>query len=134
MINGIDGGVGKTSLIQRFNNPDPNLALSTTSTIGYEYCKKEVKMEEDIIQVHLWDTAGQDKFKSMIPTYFKKAAGCIWVYDITNENSFQGLDEWIAKLRELGDEDCLTMIAGNKLDQESKREVPESTGATYARK
>lgn len=72
---GIDGTVGKTSLIQRFNNPDPTIPLDTVATIGYEYCKKNIWMKDDLIQVHLWDTAGQDKFKSMMPTYFKKAAG-----------------------------------------------------------
>jgi GTPase SAR1 family protein len=67
--------VGKTSIIQRFNNPDPGIPLDTISTVGYEFCKKNLKYGDDIVQVHLWDTAGQDKFKSMIPTYFKKAAG-----------------------------------------------------------
>ena len=70
----------------------------------------------------------------MIPTYFRKAAGWICVYDITNDKTFEGLDEWLQKLKSLGDDHVLTMVVGNKLDQEKDRMVSESDGAKYAKK
>lgn len=129
----IEGTVGKTSVIQRYLHPDPSYPLNTIPTIGYEFCKQNLKIAEDLVQVHFWDTAGQDKFKKMMPTYFKKAAGCIWVYDITNRDTFENIETWLEKLKELGDNQSLLMVVGNKVDNEAERAITESEGAEFAK-
>ena len=75
---------------------------------------KRLEIEEDAVQAHLCDTAGQDKYKEMVPTYFKKAVGCICVYDITEGKTFDGLEHWLRQLAESGEEDVLKVIGKSK--------------------
>ncbi|CAI2371937.1 unnamed protein product [Moneuplotes crassus] len=129
-----DGTVGKTSIIKRYIDPDPSITLDTVKTVGFEFCKINLKLFDEIpIQVHLWDTAGQEVYNNMLPVYFKKAAGCLCIYDITNKESFEALDLWLQKLKEHGDDQIITMVLGNKQDIEEERAVSESEGAAFAR-
>lgn len=84
-----DSSVGKSSFIHRLNDPERKRPLEPTTTIGYEFCNKIYEKDDRLIQVHLWDTAGQEKHRSMISTYYKKTAGAILIYDITDYSSFE---------------------------------------------
>ena len=61
-----DSGVGKTSLLTRFNNPDPKKIIKTHATIGYDFSSKLFEQDDKLIQVHLWDTTGQEKYRSLV--------------------------------------------------------------------
>ena len=91
-------------------------------------------IEDRIITLNLWDTAGQEKFKSLIPSYIKDSQAIVICYDITNPDSFESLDKWIEDARALRDVDqALVVIAGNKADLEDRREVSQEQAELFAK-
>ena len=82
----------------------------------------------------IWDTAGQEKYHSLAPMYYRGAAAAIVVYDITRAESFKTLQNWIKELRQCGPEGIIIAIAGNKADLEDKREVQSDMAKRYAQK
>lgn len=75
-----------------------------------------------------WDTAGQEKFHSLGPIYYRGSNGALLVYDITDPHSFQRVRNWVTELRRMLGETCSLFIVGNKLDLENKRNVPKEEG------
>ena len=114
-----DSTVGKTSLLiryldKKFDNSMPTLWVD----VRYKYLKYENKN----IKLDLWDTAGQERFKAIISTYYKGAQGAIFIFDITNENSFEKMKSLIEETKkELPD--IKMIILENKVDLEDEREV-----------
>ncbi|CAI2379120.1 unnamed protein product [Moneuplotes crassus] len=143
-----DSSVGKTCLINKFNDPNDNSNLEVNTTIGYEYCNKYFAQDDRIVQIHLWDTAGQERHRSMIGTYYRKTAGAVLVYDITDRTSFENCSAWIKELQEniplkpsenlvnksesRYEENCKLIIVGNKLDLEEQRCVSVEEGERLA--
>ena len=114
--------MGKTSIIHRFKYDQ--FETNYNATIGIDFITQKMYIEDRIITLNLWDTAGQEKFKSLIPSYIKDSQAIVITYDITNPDSFESLDKWIEDARALRDIDqALVVIAGNKADLEDRREV-----------
>ena len=127
-----DSGVGKTSLIYKYNDPDYEISQQDTkATIGYEYITIEREIEGTKATVYLWDTMGQDKFNSIAKTYFRNAAGVIFIYDITNRKSFDSLSEWVRQVDDSSDE-AIPIVIGNKVDKEKYRQVTRMEGENFA--
>ena len=79
-------------------------------------------VEDRTITLNLWDTAGQEKFKSLIPSYIKDSQAVLIAYDITNQESFTAVEKWIDDARALRDKDqALVVLLGNKADMEDAR-------------
>ena len=91
-------------------------------------------VEDKTIILNLWDTAGQERFKSLIPSYIKDSAVAIVCYDVTSRESFQSIDKWIEDARALRDDDVLLILAGNKSDLDSQRQVSMEEGQEYAQR
>ena len=89
-------------------------------------------VEDKIIILNLWDTAGQERFKSLIPSYIKDAAVAIVIYDITSRQSFQSVSKWIDDARNLREDECLIVLAGNKCDLPSHRQVSTQEAQQFA--
>ncbi|CAM9356184.1 unnamed protein product [Pylaiella littoralis] len=125
-----DTGVGKSSLVHRFvtNNFKPY----SESTIGASFMSKMIMVDGSPMKFQIWDTAGQEKYHSLAPMYYRGAGAAIVVYDITKMHSFRTLKEWINELQAQGPQDIAIAIAGNKRDLESQREVESSTAQAYA--
>lgn len=126
-----DAGVGKSSLAQRFvaNHFKPYCE----TTIGASFLSKILEVDEGrLIKCQIWDTAGQEKYHSLAPMYYRGAGAAILVYDITSRKSFARLKDWVVELRSQGPENILLAMAGNKTDLESKRQVPEKEARAYA--
>ena len=83
-------------------------------------------VEDRVITLNLWDTAGQEKFKSLIPSYIKDSHAIVVVYDLTNRESFLSVERWIAEARDLRDQDAKIVLAGNKADLVSDEVVDEN--------
>ena len=95
-----ESGVGKTSIIQRYINNTFTPGISTTG--GANFTTKTMKFEEEKqkIKFEIWDTAGQEKFRSLAKVFYKNAAVCILVYDITRNESFEELENfWIEEIK-----------------------------------
>ncbi|CAI2379387.1 unnamed protein product [Moneuplotes crassus] len=127
-----DSGCGKTSILARYNNPDPGHNIPTHATIGYDFSSKLYEQDDKVIQVHVWDTTGQEKYKSLIKTYYKKAMAAILVYDITKEETFENCNNWLKQLRNSGEPGCEVMLVGNKIDLEVERAVKTEEGMKFA--
>ncbi|KAL1666318.1 P-loop containing nucleoside triphosphate hydrolase protein [Schizophyllum commune] len=111
-----DASVGKSSLLvrltdQRFlSNPDP--------TLGVEFGSKLITIPEEnkIVKLQCWDTAGTESFRSITRSYYRGAAGCLLVYDVTSRRSFDNLPTWLADVREHADPHLTCILVGNKVD------------------
>ena len=74
-------------------------------------------IEDRVITLNLWDTAGQEKFKSLIPSYIKDSQTIVIMYDITNRDSFTSVEQWMEDAKAMRDiDETLVVLAGNKLD------------------
>ena len=106
-----DTGVGKSSLVLRFVTN--SFKSYSESTIGASFMSKIMSVDGNKIKFQIWDTAGQEKYHSLAPMYYRGAAVAIVVYDITRKSSFTTLQMWIKELRQLGPEDIVIVIAAN---------------------
>lgn len=109
-----DVAVGKTSLVTRMvhNTFEEN----QVTTIGASFLAKIVKMQGEEIKLNIWDTAGQEKYRSMVPLYYKNADAAILVFDLTSNESLHQLEMWVKDLKEQGPPNVALMIAANKQD------------------
>ncbi|KAF0034579.1 hypothetical protein F2P81_012337 [Scophthalmus maximus] len=125
-----DTGVGKSSIVWRFveDSFDPNI----NPTIGASFMTKTVQYQNELHKFLIWDTAGQERFRALAPMYYRGSAAAIIVYDITKEDSFQTLKNWVKELRQHGPPNIVVAIAGNKCDLSDAREVPEKDAKDYA--
>ena len=124
--------VGKTSFIFRFTeNTFQNLIIST---IGIDFKVKIIEIENIKYKLIFYDTAGQEKFKSVAPNLIKKAHGIIIMYDITNKSSFDSIPEIIKNIKEEKGDDFPMILIGNKKDLEQDREIKKEEGEELASK
>lgn len=126
-----NSGVGKTNLLFRWLD---NTFERTSSTIAIEFSTKSFNIDNNVVKVQLWDTAGQEKFRAITQSYYRNSHGAILVYDITDMTSFNALNVWLQTLKEAqGNENIKVMLVGNKRDLEEDRQVPTSTGLAWSR-
>ena len=123
-----DSGVGKTCISSRL--VDGTFKPDEKSTIGASFVTTNIENSKIVI----WDTAGQEKYRSMIGMYYRGASGAIIVYDITSKATFSDLDAWHADLMKTATDDIVLCIVGNKCDLESSRQVSYEEGKEFAEK
>ncbi|KAL0920532.1 hypothetical protein M5K25_009673 [Dendrobium thyrsiflorum] len=127
-----DSGVGKSSLLVSFiSNHVDDLA----PTIGVDFKIKHLTVGGKKLKLTIWDTAGQEKFRTLTSSYFRNAQGIILVYDVTQRETFTNLFEVWAKEVELysTNQDCIKMLVANKVDKESERVVTKEEGIAFAK-
>ena len=128
-----EGKVGKTSLIFRYI--DNTFTLNYLSTIGIDSkVKKLILKNGEEVKVKLFDTAGQERFKSITTNYIKKANGIVLVYDITDETSFQKIETWYENLSSDSNNILPIVLIGNKSDLEEERVISTEDGEELAKK
>lgn len=123
--------VGKTSIISRYveNTFSSDLMSSTSMT----YVQKNIVIDKQKIQLNIWDTVGQERYRSLSKLFFKDTKIVVLVYSITNLQSFEGLTYWLNLYKEsIGDEAILGVV-GNKSDLFLKQEVSEEKGEEFAK-
>ena len=126
-----DSGVGKTSIMNRYlDKYDPN----EKTTIGASFSSKIRNIDGYKISFDIWDTAGEERFRSVNSIFYKEAYVCLIVYDITDEKSFQSIKKyWYNSIKENANKDIIIGIAGNKIDLYSKEEVNENEVKNYCK-
>ena len=130
-----DTSVGKTALLSKYlKGVFPTSPLATVAT---EFATKIIQIKEGgYIKAQIWDTAGEEKYKSITYHHYKKSVGGLIVYDITKRSSFDNVKNWYDDLVTLGEKGCVIALVGNKLDlverNERKREVDKSEAQAYA--
>ena len=129
-----DSGVGKTCIIARYISGSFDKNSPTTN--GASFCSKNVRFEQlgKNLLLDIWDTAGQEKYKALTKFFYKDAAVCILVYDITRKESFESLkDYWYSQLKENSEPDIVLGVAGNKCDLYESEEVKEDEAREWAK-
>jgi small GTP-binding protein len=125
-----DSNVGKTSILMRYCNNTFKDRLS--NTIGVDFRVVTLQYRSSFCKVHIWDTAGQERFKSISVNYFRSAHGFMFVYDVTNKNTFQNLGSWVDVAFNNNKSTLVNFLVGNKIDPEEKREVSSQEGRNFA--
>jgi len=136
-----DAAVGKSSLLVRLTdqrflaNPDP--------TLGVEFGSKLITVPEEnkVVKLQCWDTAGTESFRAITRSYYRGAAGCLLVYDVTSRQSFVNARTWLADVRAHADPHLTCILVGNKIDlcaddaqpPRRAREVPADEAERWAR-
>ncbi len=130
-----DTSVGKTALLSKYlKGVFPTSPLSTVAT---EFATKIIQIKEGgYIKAQIWDTAGEEKYKSITYHHYKKSVGGLIVYDITKKSSFDNVKNWYNDLITKAEKGCIIALIGNKLDlvqrNERKREVSREEAQSYA--
>ncbi|KAJ3426707.1 ras and ef-hand domain-containing protein [Anaeramoeba flamelloides] len=113
-----DAAVGKTSLLQRFVSD--KFSPNSMSTIGATFVSYEIDLNDYFLELQIWDTAGQEKYHSLTPMYYRGAKGAIIVYDITNYESFERARNWVQEIKSTGNTTTTILLVGNKIDLGSR--------------
>jgi len=126
-----DTGVGKSCLLLQFT--DKRFQPVHDLTIGVEFGARMVQIDSKPIKLQIWDTAGQESFRSITRSYYRGAAGALLVYDITRRETFTHLSAWLEDARQHSNSNMTIMLIGNKSDLEHRRAVPYAEGEEFAR-
>uniref|UniRef100_S4RMT1 Ras-related protein Rab-21 n=1 Tax=Petromyzon marinus TaxID=7757 RepID=S4RMT1_PETMA len=125
-----EGCVGKTSLVLRYCENKFNDKHITT--LQASFLTKKLNIAGKRVNLAIWDTAGQERFHALGPIYYRDSNGAILVYDITDEDSFQKVKNWVKELRKMLGNDICLCIVGNKIDLEKDRHVSVEEAEEYA--
>ena len=129
-----DTCVGKTTIVSQFtsNNYNPY----EEPTVGVDFKVKTIPINEKRVKLFLWDTAGQEKFHSIIQSYYKNIGGAVIVYDVTNPRSYNNVIFWIKEIRKKNEYDdgleIPILIFGNKSDLVDNRKITTEIGQSMA--
>ncbi len=127
-----NSGVGKTSFIMKFT--DNTFQESYLATYGIDFKTKFVTINNNKYRVDLYDTAGQERFRSISVNSIRMSDGVILIYDITNELSYENINEWMDNIYEIKGKDFPVILIGNKCDKDQERVVPKEKGEQLAEK
>jgi len=125
-----NSGVGKSCLTLKAT--EDCFLPDYSSTIGFEFRAFYAKVENTIIKLSIWDTCGQEIYRSLIRNFYRNSSLAILVYSIDDENSFEDLDSWLNEIRTNGSPDMNIYLIGNKVDLESKRVISKERAKTFA--
>merc|ERR1712121_369901 len=126
-----DTGVGKSCLLLQFT--DKRFQPVHDLTIGVEFGARMITIDNKQIKLQIWDTAGQEAFRSITRSYYRGAAGALLVYDITRRDTFNHLTTWLEDARQHSNSNMVIMLIGNKSDLEARRDVKREEGEAFAR-
>ena len=126
-----DSGVGKTCMLIRFVRDI--FDEESQPTLGVEFLTKIVQTEQHRIQLQLWDTAGQELFRSVTRGYYRGSAGALLVFDLTNRDSFDNIERWLRDIRDVARSDVVTLLIGNKSDLSERRQVSYEEAESFAK-
>lgn len=129
-----EAGVGKSCMVSQF--VDHSMSLSQESTIGIEFATKSLCLQDRMVKLQIWDTAGQENFRSLTRSYYRNVIAALLVYDITKyilsvsprRDTFEYLHQWINDIENNGNSDIEIVLVGNKNDLNSARRVEFEEG------
>jgi len=126
-----DTAVGKSCLLLQFT--DKRFQPVHDLTIGVEFGSRTINIDGKQVKLQIWDTAGQEKFRSITRSYYRGTSGALLVYDITRRETFDHLVEWLEDCRKYSNPNIVIMLIGNKSDLEEKRAVSKEEGERFAK-
>ena len=127
-----DSQVGKTCIISRLVNDV--FKTNNPATIGAAFQTFTVSTATGTVALQIWDTAGQEKYRSLTPMYYRAAEIAILCYDVTNARSLEAMEQWTNELVEKAPPNMQLIIVGNKIDLAEERVIDKATAASFASK
>ncbi|PWZ24622.1 GTP-binding protein YPTM2 [Zea mays] len=125
-----DSGVGKSCLLLRF--ADDSYLDSYISTIGVDFKIRTVEQDGKTIKLQIWDTAGQERFRTITSSYYRGAHGIIIVYDVTDQESFNNVKQWLNEIDRYASDNVNKLLVGNKSDLTANKVVATETAKAFA--
>lgn len=125
-----DSGVGKSCLLLRFS--DGSFTPSFITTIGIDFKIRTITLDGKKIKLQIWDTAGQERFRTITTAYYRGAMGILLVYDVTDQNSFNNIRNWVRNIEQHASDSVNKILVGNKCDLSDKKVIDFEAGNQLA--
>ena len=126
-----DSGVGKSCLT---NNAIKNTFDDAyNATVGFEFFTFNIKLNNKVVKLQIWDTCGQELYRSLITNFYRNTSLAIMVYAINSKDSFENIEMWLRELRTHSSPDAKVFLIGNKVDLENEREIKKEQGEAYSK-
>ncbi len=125
-----DQSTGKSCILNRFANNQFDEHYQ--ATIGLDFQSKNILIKDQDVRLLLYDTAGQEKFRSLIPMYIRESHIVLFVYDITRKESFDSIPKWFSDVLDIKSNEAVFVLIGNKIDLENERKVTFEEGKKFA--
>lgn len=124
-----DSGVGKSCLTNKAtkNTFEPTY----NATIGFEFFSFNIKVNDKVLKLQIWDTCGQELYRSLITNFYRNSSLAIMVYSVNNRESFENIDSWLKELKLHSNPDAKVFLIGNKVDLEGERVITREEGEKY---
>jgi Ras-related protein Rab-18 len=126
-----DSSVGKTSILNSFT--DGSFDQHTKNTIGVDLKIKNMTVKDKDTRLVIWDSAGQERFRTLTSGFYRGGHGILMVYDMTSRESFDNLKYWMKEIIQYSTNDPVIILISNKSDLKEKRTVSSMEGLSYAR-
>ena len=124
--------VGKTSISNRFVENTFTENYETSTEVKFKRKNVVIPNTQNIAELHIWDTLGQERFKALAPIFFRRSIAALLVYDVCDRDSFLALETWCQQLKDNTEENIVVILVGNKVDKPDKV-ISYDMGAEYAR-
>ncbi|TGZ68191.1 hypothetical protein CRM22_004400 [Opisthorchis felineus] len=125
-----NSSVGKTSFLFRY--ADDSFTSAFVSTVGIDFKVKTIFRQDKRVKLQIWDTAGQERYRTITTAYYRGAMGFILMYDITNEESFNAVQDWVTQIKTYSWDNAQVVLVGNKCDLADERAVSVDWGRRLA--
>ena len=127
-----DSGVGKSNILLKYTNG--TFSDEFKATVGVEFGAKNIEIKKTIYRIQIWDTAGQENFRSITRAYYKNSVCALVVYDISSRDSFNNVSTWIEDCKNQSPKTIFMVLVGNKSDLNDRRQVNTEEGQELADK
>uniref|UniRef100_A0A3Q3EZA9 small monomeric GTPase n=1 Tax=Labrus bergylta TaxID=56723 RepID=A0A3Q3EZA9_9LABR len=124
-----NSSVGKTSFLFRYADDS---SATPSSARGHRLQGEDVYRNDKRIKLQIWDTAGQERYRTITTAYYRGAMGFILMYDITNEESYNAVQDWATQIKTYSWDNAQVIMVGNKCDMDEERVVPPEKGKHLA--
>ena len=124
-------GTGKTCILNRFVNE--TFEENYQATIGLDFQSKNITIHDQDVRLILYDTAGQEKFRSLIPMYIREAQIILLIYDISDRESFDSMPKWLTEVMDVKNSESVFALIGNKIDLENERKITKEQGEKFCK-
>jgi len=125
-----DSNSGKSALLLKYTDTKWN--ESFVPTIGVDFKIKIIEIQGKSVKLQIWDTAGEERFKNIISSYYRGASGILLLYDITDRESFENLNSWLIDIEKNTKKDVCKILVGTNCDLEDERKVTYQEGKEFA--
>ncbi len=125
-----DSGVGKSCLTMK--GTKNHFEECYSPTVGFEFFTFNIKIDDKNIKLQIWDTCGQEAYRSLITSFYRNASLAILVYSIDNQNSFDNIEAWLNEIKSQSNPETKIFLIGNKTDLEDQRQIPIETAMVFS--